>query len=146
MYKYYTTLYKSLEKDVEFIIHSAPWIPKRLYMGTVITEGSTDPPGVQVVFRHCRINILITASNTDRLPCARQGTADLACVVSLLFGASCGSRTISARHLHMRYVLCLVNTALHSQPFVCLNHYCALPSSDVFPAPASNSYSISIFL
>ena len=58
MYKYYTILHKSLEKIQSLLF--------------------------RVSFRHCRINIVITASNTERLPCTRQNITDIACNVSFV--------------------------------------------------------------
>lgn len=37
---------------------------------------------LQVIFRQCRVDILVTAFNTEQLPCAMQKVTDLACIVS----------------------------------------------------------------
>lgn len=52
----------------------------------------------QVIFRQPRVDILVTASNGG-LPCAKQSTTDLACIVSVVLYSKCVGQELSPQGL-----------------------------------------------
>lgn len=117
-------------------------------LGTVTAVDPTGRLALQVIFRQCRVDVLVTASKSERLPCAVQSVTDLAVLSPLLCAAN---MRVKSHHDpsfadEVKYNKEMVGKQSCLLPDFCLPQSLLRFNSDAFPGPALSSDSINIFL